>query len=138
MTVLLFLPLFSSPVCSHNEWDPLEEIIVGRAENATIPPFTAEVKATTHHKFWPFFEKNGGKPFPPKHVSKAIKEWKSFVVCWNMRGLLYEDQALLISQRYGEIDRNRDGLELRIELGIGIEKELIEMKIRERNIECNL
>lgn len=55
-----------------------------------------------------------------------------------MRGLLYEDQALLISQRYGEIDRNRDGLELRIELGIGIEKELIEMKIRERNIECNL
>lgn len=78
MTVLLFLPLFSSPVCSHNEWDPLEEIIVGRAENATIPPFTAEVKATTHHKFWPFFEKNGGKPFPPKHVSKAIKEVEEF------------------------------------------------------------
>src|SRR5208337_5230161 len=26
-----------SPVCSHNEWDPLEEIIVGRLEGATIP-----------------------------------------------------------------------------------------------------
>ena len=27
----------SSPVNSHNEWDPLEEIIVGRLEGATIP-----------------------------------------------------------------------------------------------------
>ena len=27
----------ASPVCSHNEWDPLEEIIVGRLEGATIP-----------------------------------------------------------------------------------------------------
>src|SRR6478609_8620030 len=26
-----------SPVNSHNEWDPLEEIIVGRLEGATIP-----------------------------------------------------------------------------------------------------
>jgi glycine amidinotransferase len=26
-----------SPVRSHNEWDPLEEIIVGRLEGATIP-----------------------------------------------------------------------------------------------------
>ncbi|GAB2831619.1 amidinotransferase [Streptomyces daliensis] len=27
----------ASPVSSHNEWDPLEEIIVGRLEGATIP-----------------------------------------------------------------------------------------------------
>lgn len=26
-----------SPVNSHNEWDPLEEIIVGRLEGSTIP-----------------------------------------------------------------------------------------------------
>lgn len=26
-----------SPVSSHNEWDPLEEVIVGRLEGATIP-----------------------------------------------------------------------------------------------------
>lgn len=32
------------PVCSYNEWDPLEEVIVGRAENARVPPFTVEVK----------------------------------------------------------------------------------------------
>lgn len=33
-----------SPVCAYNEWDPLEEVIVGRAENACVPPFTVEVK----------------------------------------------------------------------------------------------
>ncbi|MGH8513551.1 MAG: hypothetical protein ACREV8_06360, partial [Gammaproteobacteria bacterium] len=26
-----------SPVNSHNEWDPLEEVIVGRLEGATMP-----------------------------------------------------------------------------------------------------
>jgi len=26
-----------SPVMTHNEWDPLEEVIVGRLEGATIP-----------------------------------------------------------------------------------------------------
>jgi glycine amidinotransferase len=26
-----------SPVNSHNEWDPLEEVIVGRLEGAVIP-----------------------------------------------------------------------------------------------------
>lgn len=35
------------PVCSYNEWDPLEEVIVGRAENAFVPPFTAEVKVSS-------------------------------------------------------------------------------------------
>ena len=34
----------ASPVWACNEWDPLEEVIVGRVEGATIPPFTIEVK----------------------------------------------------------------------------------------------
>lgn len=29
----------TSPVSSHNEWDPLEEVIVGRLEGATIPSY---------------------------------------------------------------------------------------------------
>lgn len=38
------------PVCSYNEWDPLEEVIVGRAENAHVPLFTVEVKVSYHIK----------------------------------------------------------------------------------------
>lgn len=62
------------PVNCHNEWDPLEEVIVGRPENACVPPFTVEVKANTYEKHWPFYEKYGGSPFPGKHLKKAIEE----------------------------------------------------------------
>ncbi|XP_068595273.1 glycine amidinotransferase, mitochondrial-like [Brachionichthys hirsutus] len=62
------------PVCSYNEWDPLEEVIVGRAENAYVPPFTTEVKACTYENYWPFYEKFGGHPFPEAHVKKAAAE----------------------------------------------------------------
>uniref|UniRef100_A0A671SDT9 Glycine amidinotransferase n=1 Tax=Sinocyclocheilus anshuiensis TaxID=1608454 RepID=A0A671SDT9_9TELE len=63
-----------SPVCAHNEWDPLEEVIVGRAENACVPPFTVEVKANTYEKYWPFYQQFGGQTFPKDHVKKALAE----------------------------------------------------------------
>ncbi|XP_066264525.1 glycine amidinotransferase, mitochondrial-like [Branchiostoma lanceolatum] len=65
-------------VCSYNEWDPLEEVIVGRVEGACVPPFTVEVKATTYEKSWSFFMKNGGKPFPSEHMRKAVEEVEEF------------------------------------------------------------
>lgn len=34
----------SSPVCSHNEWDPLQEVIVGRLDGATVPQLLTELK----------------------------------------------------------------------------------------------
>lgn len=63
-----------SPVCSYNEWDPLEEVIVGRAEYACVPKMTIEVKANTYEKHWDFYENNGGCFFPVDHVKKAVKE----------------------------------------------------------------
>lgn len=107
------------PVSSYNEWDPLEEVIVGRAENARVPPFTVEVKvrgfvvgkitpnythrtqnytcliwvrmcvqnttdvfsvleiswqANTYEKYWSFYQKYGGQPFPADHLKKAVSE----------------------------------------------------------------
>lgn len=38
----------NSPVWSWNEWDPLEEVIVGRVEAATVPDFTIEVKVSEY------------------------------------------------------------------------------------------
>lgn len=37
-----------SPVCSYNEWDPLEEVIVGRVEGATVPHLSTEIKVSSH------------------------------------------------------------------------------------------
>lgn len=63
-----------SPVCSYNEWDPLEEVIVGRVEGAHIPPMTIEVKANTNEQWWEFFQRNSGKSFPTQHLRTAVEE----------------------------------------------------------------
>ena len=61
-------------MCSYNEWDPLEEVIVGRAENACVPKMSVEVKANTYKKHWDFYTMNGGKSFPEEHLKKAVEE----------------------------------------------------------------
>merc|ERR1711931_613395 len=68
----------SSPVMAWNEWDPLEEIIVGRPDNAHVPPFTVEVKANTYETYWDFYQKHGGNPFPAPHLGKAVAEIEEF------------------------------------------------------------
>ena len=65
-------------VNAHNEWDPLEEVIVGRAENAVVPQFTTEVKANTYKNHWDFFTANSGKQFPREHLKKAVAEIEEF------------------------------------------------------------
>ena len=39
-----------SPVCAWNGWDPLEEVIVGRADGATVPPLNPEIKVISRGK----------------------------------------------------------------------------------------
>ncbi|XP_062505353.1 glycine amidinotransferase, mitochondrial-like [Corticium candelabrum] len=51
------------PVNSHNEWDHLEEVIVGRAEGTYIPPYSLEVEAICDDEL-SFYEKHAGQPFP--------------------------------------------------------------------------
>ena len=61
-------------MCSYNEWDPLEEVIVGRVEGAHMPPMTIEVKNIISREWWDFFQTNSGKPFPVEHLKKATEE----------------------------------------------------------------
>ncbi len=69
-----------SPVWSCNEWDPLEEVIVGIVDGAIVPLWEdAALRATTPtHASW-FFEKYGGKPFPPEMIAAAAKELDNLV-----------------------------------------------------------
>ena len=49
-----------SPVCSYNEWDPLEKVIVSSMENACVPKFTVlrkvkykqEILGFLHEVWW--------------------------------------------------------------------------------------
>lgn len=61
-------------VWSCNEWDPLEEVIVGNVDNAVVPLWSPYLAATTpSHARW-FFEKHGGQPFPEEMIEKASIE----------------------------------------------------------------
>lgn len=61
-------------VWSCNEWDPLEEVIVGIADNATVPVWSRWLDAPTpDHAKW-FFDKYGGQLFPEDMIEKANEE----------------------------------------------------------------
>lgn len=59
--------LKTDPTCvvnSHTEWDPLEEVIVGRIEDATVPEWHVSGKAVWPKKHWDMYKQEAGKPFP--------------------------------------------------------------------------
>lgn len=62
-------------VWSCNEWDPLEEVVVGVVEGSIVPKWDdVALQATTpDHASW-FFEKYGGQPFPNEMIEAASKE----------------------------------------------------------------
>ncbi|KAK2565381.1 Glycine amidinotransferase [Acropora cervicornis] len=76
-----------SPVCSYNEWDPLEEVIVGRVEGATVPHFSLEVKSYIYESDWPFFSRFSGKPFPEEYVKKAKEQVEEFCNILEQEGI---------------------------------------------------
>ncbi|MFT7816495.1 glycine amidinotransferase, mitochondrial [Arapaima gigas] len=84
------------PVCSYNEWDLLEEVIVGRAENASVPPFTVEVKANTYDKYWAFYQQYGGQSFPQGHVKKAVAEIEEMCNILRMYAAMPRDILLVV------------------------------------------
>jgi len=61
-------------VNSHNEWDPLEEVIVGRVEGATIPEWHVSGKAVWPNKWWEMYKTQSGQPFPKELMEAAAKE----------------------------------------------------------------
>jgi glycine amidinotransferase len=67
------------PVNSHNEWDLLEEVIVGRLEGAIIPPYhvtvTYNIPPNTARLYWLF----AGRRYPKFLLRKAQKELDQFI-----------------------------------------------------------
>lgn len=103
-------PEEACPVSSHNEWDPLEEVIVGRPEGACVPHFSHEVKAIISKEHWDFFEKNSGKPFPAEHVKKAIEEMEEFCRILEHEGVTVRRPELVdYSKQYSTPDFTATG-----------------------------
>ncbi|GAA1461778.1 hypothetical protein NE857_02065 [Nocardiopsis exhalans] len=63
----------ASAVSSYNEWDPLEEVIVGTIGGVTIPPLTREMKVMVRRDYWDFYRKHAGEPYPEELVKGAAR-----------------------------------------------------------------
>ncbi|MCP4623667.1 MAG: amidinotransferase, partial [bacterium] len=67
-------------VNAHNEWDPLEEIIVGIVEGARVPPWETVSPAVVHHKeLLDFYSQSGGQPWSQELLDAAQKDLDEFV-----------------------------------------------------------
>ncbi len=78
---------YLSPVRSYNEWDPLEEVIVGVVEGAVVPPWDLITQATMPSHAASFFKKYGGKPFPKPMIEKATEELDGLVKLFKSLGI---------------------------------------------------
>lgn len=75
------------PVSSHNEWDPLEEVIVGRLEGAVIPPPHITALRTVPPGAARFYRLVGGRRYPRVLVGAAQRELDQFVHILEAEGI---------------------------------------------------
>jgi glycine amidinotransferase len=91
-----------SPVGSFNEWDPLEEVIVGRLDGATIPSYEDQVV----YKFpsWKrlLYRFAGGRPYPSSFIRHAEEQLAGFVELLESRGIrVRRPDVVPFGRKYG-------------------------------------
>ncbi|WP_326706054.1 MULTISPECIES: amidinotransferase [Streptomyces] len=75
------------PVGSHNEWDPLEEIIVGRLDDATIPSSHPVVSCNIPPWAARFQGLAAGHKYPRRLIEPAQQELDGFVALLHSLGI---------------------------------------------------
>ncbi len=78
------------PVSSHNEWDPLEEVIVGRLEHAMLPDATIINRHTFPPSGSSFIQEIlaiGGVPYPPEMIEAAQQDLDRFLGILSAEGI---------------------------------------------------
>lgn len=67
-------------VNAFNEWDPLEEIVVGIVDDALVPPWDTIMPAVVHdRRQWEFYRTWGGTRWPTEMLLRAEKDVEAFV-----------------------------------------------------------
>ena len=79
------------PANSHNEWDPLEEVIIGSLEGAMFPGWRTINEVTVPPGEWDDIEKSigsSGIPYPEEYVNAAGKERAEFIHILEAEGVI--------------------------------------------------
>lgn len=74
-------------VCSYNEWDPLEEVIVGVIDGAAIPEWHVTLQATMPSDQEALYRENGGRPFPKETIDAARRDLDGFARILEKQGI---------------------------------------------------
>jgi glycine amidinotransferase len=99
------------PVNSYNEWDLLEEVIVGVVDGASFPPCHVSVEAPLPADQRQTFRENAGKPFPPEQVALAKRELEEFVHILEGEGVRVRRPVPIDQlQEYGAVGWTSTGL----------------------------
>jgi len=79
------------PVNSNNEWDPLEEVIIGSLDGAMFPAWNLINEATVPPNEWATIEKKvggAGVPYSPELVEAARKDLAEFIHILEAEGVI--------------------------------------------------
>ena len=99
-----------SIVNSYNEWDPLEEVIVGVLSGATVPEWHVQLESTMPKKYWDFYMNNGGKPFPKEQLEAGKKDLEEFSNILKSEGITVKrPDKIDFSKPYSTLDWNCKG-----------------------------
>lgn len=88
-------PLSSCPVNSYNGWDPLEEVIVGRLEGATIPPAHPSVTFTLPKRSARILGLLSGLHYPRSVVRAAQNQLQGFIDILKAEGVRVRRPVIL-------------------------------------------
>src|SRR5262249_23520582 len=66
-------------VSTFTEWDPLEEVIVGTLQGATVPEWHVQLESTMPTSQWDFYKARGGQTFPTDEIEAAEENLSEFV-----------------------------------------------------------
>lgn len=69
----------NATVNSYNEWDPLEEVIVGSLDNAVFPPNHLSVNATIPQSLSKILMLFGSRRYPKFLIEEASKDLEHFI-----------------------------------------------------------
>jgi glycine amidinotransferase len=78
----------SAAVSCYTEWDPLEEVIVGRVDGAVVPEWHMSLAPTMPEQAHYFFKQHGGSPFSEDLIALANKDLDEFVHILKAEGVV--------------------------------------------------
>ena len=81
-------PQNRSCVNSHNEWDKLKEVVVGRIDDAVVPEWSLAVESTMPKSGWQTYKQFGGQSFPQDMLFKAQEELEGLVKLLEREGIV--------------------------------------------------